>query len=65
MDHRSLVTTKLRSRSQYKKSSLRETQLLEDIYGFPPTKLDVSDLMSRVGVLDTLKYFPLQLSNIK
>lgn len=60
MDHRGLVTTKVRTRSQYPTTSLREVTTLEDLYQIPPMRFDLSEVLARNPVFAHDIYFPFQ-----
>lgn len=56
MDHRFIVTAKVHSRNQFPRVSLREVQLVEDLYGF----VQAEPILTYNNVFPNGTYFPLE-----
>lgn len=66
MDHIHIVTAKVRTRHQFPRQSLREYQMLENIYGITPAAYDLEEFLAH-NTIDSDKFvFPSEVSsNIK
>lgn len=64
MDHRYIVTSKVRTRRQVPGTSLREIQMIEDLYGEVNTTFDVNQVLAYNNIFSHNIYFPLQNSKI-
>jgi len=60
MEHSYLVTAKVRTRYPIPKQSLREVQLIEDIYGQHPTMYGPTDVLVYNNTIPHNIYFPLE-----
>lgn len=60
MDHRYIVTAKVRNRKQFPGTSLREFQMLEDLYGIQPFRFDLQSVLARNNAFSPDVYFPLE-----
>lgn len=59
MDHRFIVTAKVHSRKQFPTTTLREVQMLEDIYGMQYVIIDPQPIYAHNKIYTTKIFFPL------
>ncbi len=63
MDHHNIVTAKSRMRNQFPALTLRQVQMVEDLYGETHIKFDVTHVLATNNIFSPDVYFPLQGSN--
>jgi hypothetical protein len=63
MDHHHLVTAKSRMRNHTPQTSLRQIQMIEDLYGETNIKFDATQVLAMNNIFSPDVYFPLQGTN--
>lgn len=63
MDHHHIVTAKSRMRGQFTQPSLRQVQMIEDLYGENHIKFDMTHVLAYNNMFTPDVYFPLQGNN--
>jgi len=65
MDHQHIVTAKCRMRGQFTQPSLRQIQMIEDLYGETHIKFDITHVLATNNIFSPDVYFPLNNRYIK
>lgn len=60
MDYRTAITAKVRSRTQFPGTSLREIQLIEDLYGETHITYDPTQVLAYNNAFTNDVHFPLK-----